>query len=43
MKIYRDIEIIGKGGNGIVWEVQDSKNNKFAKKTIKHYKKKYTL
>ncbi|AZB21899.1 hypothetical protein EG338_07355 [Kaistella haifensis] len=39
MKIYRDIEIIGKGGNGIVWEVQDSKNNKFAKKTIKHYKK----
>ena len=39
MEKYNDIEIIGKGGNGVVWKTQNSKNILFAKKTIKHYRK----
>lgn len=39
METYTEIEIIGSGGNGVVWKVENSQKEKFAKKTIKHYKK----
>ena len=39
MQTYIDKEIIGRGGNGVVWSVKNSKGELFAKKTIKHYRK----
>ncbi|WP_407476786.1 protein kinase domain-containing protein [Elizabethkingia anophelis] len=40
MVSYKDIEQIGSGGNGVVWKVENDRNEIFAKKTIKHFNKK---
>lgn len=33
---YKHIEVLGRGGNGIVWKVSNKKNENYAKKTLKN-------